>query len=208
MRRPVAGIWDVPDDSTTWALVVTALAFFAGGLVGFALTSQVEGRAAENLALYVEAFFAAVDGGEVGLPALPGLLWQLLRWPILTVLFSFTAFGVLGIPVLFAVRGFLFSFSVAAFIRVMGSFGGLVGVVVFGITGAVAIPALFVLGVQGMSASRRLAGRTLGDGKARVTNGKQYFLCCGLCAVAYLVCIVLEYTAVPSLIAVLSGLRP
>lgn len=208
MHRPVAGIWDVPDSGTTWALVVTALAFFTGGLVGFALTSRIEGQAAESLTLYVETFLDAIGGGEVGFPALPGLLWQILRWPALTVVFSFTAFGVLGIPALFAVRGFLFSFSVAAFIRVMGGFGGLVGAVVFGLTGALAIPALFVLGVQGLTASRRLAGRALGDGKARVTYGKRYFFRCGLCAAAHLVCVVLEYTAVPLLAAALSGLRP
>lgn len=208
MHRPVAGIWDVPDSGNTWALVVAALAFFTGGLVGFALTSRVEGQAAESLAFYVETFVDAMGGGEVALPALPGLLWQVFRWPVLTVALGSTAFGVLGIPALFAVRGFLFSFSVAAFIRTMGSYGAMVGAVVFGITAAVAIPALFVLGVQGLTASRCLAGRILGDKKAHVTYGKRYFFRCGLCAAAYLMCVVLEYTAVPSLVVVLAGLRP
>ncbi len=208
MHRPVAGIWDVPDRESVWTLVVTAVAFFIGGVIGFALTSRVEGAAAESLDAYVQAFLSAAGGGEVGAPALLPLLWQVFRWPILTVALGFTALGLLGIPILFAVRGFLFSFSVAAFIRVLGGFGGLVAAVVFGLTGAIAIPALFLLGVQGLAASRCLASRALGSGKGRVPYGKRYFLRCGLCAAAFLVCVVLECTAVPALTAVLSGLRP
>lgn len=208
MHRPVAGIWDVPERESVWTLAVTAVSFFIGGVFGFALTSRVEGAAAESLNAYVRAFLSAAGGGEVDPPALLPLLWQVFRWPLLTVALGFTAFGLIGIPALFAVRGFLFSFSVAAFIRVLGSFGGLVAAAVFGLTGAVAIPALFILGVQGLAAARCLAGRALGNGKSRAPYGKRYFFRCGLCAAVFLVCVVLERTAVPLLTAVLSGLCP
>jgi len=208
MRRPVAGVWDVPAGRNTPALIVTAAAFFLGGVVGFILTSKIEGAAADSLSAYMQAFLAAAQTGAAQPPALLPLLWQVLRWPILTVLLGFTAFGLPGIPVLFAVRGFLFSFSIASFVRVLGGYGMLLAVLVFGISGLIALPALFILGVQGLAASRCLAGRSMGEGKTRSPYGKLYFLRCGLCAAAFLVCVVVEYLAVPSLVAVASHMPP
>ena len=39
---------------------------------------------------------------------------------LLALLLGFTALGLLGLPLLFAVRGFLLAFSIASFVRLFG----------------------------------------------------------------------------------------
>ena len=91
-------------------------------------------------------------------------------------------------------------------LRLFGSTGCLLAFLVFGITGAVAIPALFVLGVQSLLAARVLASRFLGEGKRPSPYGKAYFLRCGGCAAALCVCVLLEQLVVPALISGMAGL--
>ncbi len=205
MRRTVAGIWDVPADGAAPALIVLAASFFLGAAAGCILASRVDGDALEGLGSYISAFLAASGAGEVTAPALLPLLWETLRWPLITAVLGFTALGLLGIPILFAVRGFLLSFAAASFVKVLGGTGGLLAFLLFGISGMVSVPALFVLGVQGFNASRCLAGRALGEGKSRSPYGRKYFLRCGMCAAAFLVCVVLEYVAVSPLVAGVAG---
>ena len=45
----------------------------------------------------------------------------------------------------------------------------------------------------------------LGEGKSRSPYGRKYFLRCGMCAAAFLVCVVLEYVAVSPLVAGVAG---
>lgn len=208
MHKPVAGVWDVPAGGTTQALIITAACFFLGGIAGCILASKVDGAAADSLNTYISAFLAAAGTGGVEAPALLPLLWEVARWPLITMLLGFTALGLLGIPILFAVRGFLFSFAIASFVRMFGAMGGLLAFLIFGLSGVVAVPALFILGVQGLNASRCLAGKALGEGKSRSPYGKRYFLRCGMCAAAFTVCVVLEYLVVPSMVTALSGILP
>lgn len=204
MRRPVAGVWDVPSAGIRPALAVIGISFFLGGLGGCILAACVEGSGGESLAAYLKGFLSAAREGTVSAPALLPLVWETVRWPLLAVLLGFTALGVLGLPLLFAMRGFLLSFSIASFVRMFGTAGSLLAFLVFGISGCVAIPTLFVLGLQSLTASRTLAGRFLGEGR-RVCYGRVFFVRCGLCACALAVGVLLEYFAVPALVSGIAG---
>ena len=180
--------------------------FLAGGLAGCILASCVDGGGGESLSAYLQSFLSAARAGAVDAPAVLSLVWSTIRWPLLALLLGFTALGLLGLPILFAARGFLLAFSIASFVRLFGSTGCLLAFLVFGITGAVAIPALFVLGVQSLLAARVLASRFLGEGKRPSPYGKAYFLRCGGCAAALCVCVLLEQLVVPALISGMAGL--
>lgn len=156
------------------------------------MSTFVGGAGQESLRAYLEGFLSTAQSGGTAVPALAVQLWDILRWPGLALLLGFTALGVLGLPLLFAVRGFLLAFSIAAFVQMFGSAGCLLAFLVFGVSGGLSIPALFVLGVQSLNAARSLASRFLGEGKAPSPYGKAYFLRCGGCAVALCVCIGLE----------------
>lgn len=115
------------------------------------------------------------SGGEITAPALASLVWDTVRWPLLALLLGFTALGLLGLPLLFAVRGFLLAFSIASFVRLFGGAGCLLALLVFGVSGALSVPVLFVLGVQGLLAARVLAGRVWGMGKTLRPMGNSIF---------------------------------
>lgn len=176
-----------------------------GGLAGCLMSTFVGGAGQESLRAYLESFLSTAQNSGAAAPALTVQLWDILRWPVLALLLGFTALGVLGLPVLFAVRGFLLAFSIAAFVRIFGSAGCLLAFLIFGVGGAFSVPALFVLGVQGLGAARTLASRFLGEGKAPSPYGRAYFLRCGGCAVALCVCVVLERFAVPALVSGAAG---
>ena len=185
------------------ALAVLAVSFLLGALAGCLMSTFLSGDGLASLQSYLEAFLWEMDGAErLEGPALAGQLWSVLRWPLFALLLGFTALGVLGLPLLFAVRGFLLAYSIAAFVRAFGSAGCLLAFLVFGVGGAVSVPALFVLGGQGLAASCRLAGRSPGEGSP---YGRAYFVRCGGCAAALCVCVFLERFAVPVLVTGAAG---
>lgn len=205
MRGAVAGIWDVPLEGVKPALAVTAISFLLGGVAGCILCANVGGGGSESLTTYLEGFLALAKSDGVAAPGLLPLLWEVLRWPLFTLILSFTALGFLGIPVLFSIRGFLLSFAIASFSKMFGFSGGVMAAVVFGLSGLFSIPALFVLGVQGFIAARGLAGRALGEGGRSTPFGRAFFLRCGVCAAAFCVCVLLEHTAVPAIVSGMAG---
>lgn len=200
MRKRIVHIWDVPAGGLLPALIVTAAAFALGGLSGCLLAALVDGGGNDSLTIYIQSFLKAAESGGTEVPALLPVLWETLRWPVLAILLGFTALGVLGIPVLFAARGFFLSFAVASFVRMFGGAGAILAFFAFGITGMIAVPSLFVLGVQGIVSSKDLAGRMLGDGKRPPPFDRAYFIRCGLCALALGLCVLLECFAVPALL--------
>lgn len=208
MRRAVAGIWDLPLAGETPALAVLSISFFLGSISGCLLAASVDGGGGESLTTYLAGFLTLAREDGVVSPSLLPLLWEVLRWPLLAIVLGFTALGVVGLPVLFSVRGFLLSFAAASFSRMFGGPGSLIAAVVFGVPCLFSIPALFILGVQGFVISRSLAGRALGDGGRSTPVGTAYLLRYGLCAGALFVCILLEYLAVPALLAGMVELFP
>ena len=103
MRR-AAEAWRISGDGLIPVLAVTAACFLLGGLVGCLLASHIGGGGQESLAAYVEGFLRAAQAGEITAPALASLVWDTVRWPLLALLLGFTALGLLGLPLLFAVR--------------------------------------------------------------------------------------------------------
>ena len=206
MRRAVGGTWSVPEERILPALIIVSASFLLGGLAGCLMSTFVGGAGQESLRAYLESFLSMAQNGGAAAPALTVQLWDILRWPVLALLLGFTALGMLGMPLLFAVRGFLLAFSIAAFVRIFGSAGCLLAFLIFGVGGGFSVPALFVLGVQGLGAARTLASRFLGEGKAPSPYGRAYFLRCGGCAAALCVCVVLERFAVPALVSGAAGM--
>ena len=204
-KRHFASLLDMRSGGMLPALAVLSCAFLLGGLIGCAVAASVGGGANDSLTAYVQEYLAAAQSGAAQSPALMPLIWEVCRWPILTILLGFTALGVIGIPILFLVRGFLFSFAVASFVRMFGALGGGLAFLLFGVSGLLAIPVLFVLGVQGFLASCALTGRAVHNGKRGPVYDRAYFLRCGICAGILGLCVVLEYAAVPVLISNVAG---
>lgn len=205
MRRTIVAAWTVPREGILPALVLLSACFLAGGVAGCLVAAQVGGAGETSLNDYLNAFLRAAQAGRVDAPALWAQVWDTLRWPLLALLLGFTALGVLGLPALFAVRGFLLAFSISSFLRAFGGPGWLLAWLVFGLGGALCLPALFVLGVQSFLSARTMAARARGEGKGTALWGRDCLIRCALCMGAVCVCVLLERTAVPALLSGAAG---
>ena len=206
MRRLGRKIWDVPSDLAT-ALTLLSAFFALGGVLGCTLAFQIDSGGSAGLARYVERFLTwAGTSGHT--PSLLLAAWDTVRWPLLVFLLGFTTLGLLALPAVFAVRGFLLAFAIGSFVRLFGRTGGTLAFLIFGIPECAAVPVLFILGTQSWLASRALASRVLGGGKMALPYGKRYLLRCASCAGVLCICVFLEYVVVPALTAGAAGLLP
>lgn len=137
-------------------LIVLLVCFFTGALGGF-LLAAVGGPSAE-LRSYLSEYFDLAAHGRLNISLL-SVLWDFFRWPLAAAAFSFTPLGVGVIPALLLVRGFLLSYAAASFGVLLGTEGAAAAAAVFGVTALLAVPALFVIGCEGLrSAFLRLPG--------------------------------------------------
>lgn len=184
-----------------WDLCLLGAAFLAGGAMGGALVGRAAGDGVQELNLYLTDYLT-VSGLGMADAALWSVLWRQL-WPLAAVvLLGRTAVGVVGIPVLFCVRGFGFAGCVACFWKVFGPVGLLPALALFGLPALLWCPALFWGGLRGMVGARRLAGMTREErsGTPLLTPGDG--LQAGLCGILFLACAGVEYWVAPVLLRV------
>lgn len=205
MRRTVAGFWWSPTAEGTPALVVTAVFFALGGLLGAVLALQSADGGVEVMTTYLGRFLGLAQEGSLVLPSLPELLWRSLRWFLAAFLLGFSALGIIGIPVLTSFRGFFLAFSIASFAQAYGYSGLVVAFFLLGVPGLIAVPAFFCLSAQSFSAAVTLAGRAGGSGRRELPFRRGYFFRCGACAAAAFISLLLERYLVPALVAGAAG---
>ena len=135
--------WDLLSEQSV-ALAVLSTAFLLGGGLGclFAALAGEDGRA--ELGSYLTRYLSLAREGQLPRELWP-LLWGQLKYALLALVLSLTALGVVGLPVLFGVRGFFFSFSVACFCRVFGGQGLFPAFVLFGLSALLWASALFMV---------------------------------------------------------------
>ena len=127
--------------------------FMLGGVAG----CLYAGLAASDGAFALRDFltdYLALTGADRLSPSLWPLLWAEFRWLLAIALLGFTALGSMGVPALFFVRGFLFSFSVGCFCRVFGWPGLLPALALFGLPALMWAPAFFWAGIQSLCGAR------------------------------------------------------
>lgn len=173
--------------------------FVVGGTLGAVFAGMIGGAAAQALADYLRDYLQLAQSGALQRQFWP-MLWEQGRFLLAVLILGFTALGVVGIPIVFGARGFLFAFSVAGFCRLFGPPGLVPALFLFGLPALIWGPALFVAGVQGISVSWGLARRMLGDSRAPLPFDSACWLHMALCVGAVVVCAALEFFAVPALL--------
>lgn len=184
-------------ETTEWRrqlsrLLLLALFFFAGVILGQVFSIRVPDATGDELARYLTDFLKV---GEEELS-----LWTVLpaavlyfRYPLAAFLLSFASIGVLLLPLVSGAFGFFLSFSVCCFTAAFGSDGVLLALAVFGLRCAVTLPCYFLLAVPAFERSAALACLSLGGGRraAPVLCGRAWWsrlaavsgtLLAGMCA--------------------------
>ena len=203
MGKRVRRKWDLPAGRTQ-ALLVLCAAFFLGGLAGALFAGMSDGAGAEELRGYL-CDYLVLAGNGAAVQNFGALIWEQFSVLLLSLLLGAAAFGVAGLPVLMAVRGFFFSFSVACFCRVFGGVGLILAFVLFGLPALLWGPALFLSAVQGLSNAWRLFQAWSGGTQVPAGPRNGFWFCTGLCAALAFLCAVLELMVVPVLLRAAAG---
>ncbi len=82
-------------------------------------------------------------------------LWSISRIPLMILLFAFTCFGVLCVPISVGLQGYLLSFSTAVMVRLLGPKGLLLGISGFGIQAFFLVPCILLWSTQSFSVSKQ-----------------------------------------------------
>ena len=174
-------------------LFVLLIVFAIGALFGFILAFLSE--PSTELKSYLTNHFDVAAKSEFGLSFF-SVLWDCIRWPLLVFVFRFTAAGIVVIPAIFLVRGFLLSYTAACFGVLLGNVGVIAAAVLFAVTVLLILPILFVIGCECFcGACARLPGlSSAGESRLRAEVFLPSF---GVLAIA----VSLQWTVVPILLS-------
>lgn len=182
------------------AQILLCLSFFAGGLIGGFLSALSGGEGATELMAYLCDYLTVVTQNKVYSGVWP-IVWSHTKDLLLILLFGYTALGVVGLPILFGIKGFFFAFSVGCFCRVYGAEGLAPGFALFGVSALLWVPALFLLGVLSFSNAKILMGRVVcTSGKWGVPVEKDCWTTIWLSMGLISGCVLLECWVIPVLL--------
>lgn len=187
------------------ATLLLGLSFLSGGTAGCIAAAGIGGAAGAALQDYLQAYLTLAEAQGIDVRFLP-ILWEQFRYPVFVFLLGFTAIGMLGIPVLFALRGFLFGFSVSCFCRLFGSVGMIPAMFLFGLPALLWAPAFFVLGTQAVRSAHTLFYCRTGERYNPLFWKGNNLLRIGLCTGALVLCAAFEYLVLPTLVGASAGL--
>lgn len=173
MHRSVVGFrWSSASESIL-ALVVTAAFYALGAVLGGTISACCVEADNAIVRTYLESFLSVLQTDFVRPSFLP-FCFGSLRWGVLAFAFGFSSAGVLCVPLLCLIRGFLFSFSVGAFAWNLGIQGLTVAFCALGISGIVVIPTFLLVSSHGFLSAKALLGKQWGIGRAEPVNQRLY----------------------------------
>ncbi|MCI9299676.1 stage II sporulation protein M [uncultured Oscillibacter sp.] len=145
-------------------LLVLALFFFAGILLGQVFSSRVPDTTGDELARYLKDFLKVGEEDPSPRAALSAAVLY-FRYPLAAFLLGFASIGVLALPLVTGAFGGFLSFSVCCFTASFGPDGVLLALAVFGLRCVVTLPCYFLLAVPALERSAALACLSLGGGR-------------------------------------------
>lgn len=206
MRKRFSHMLDSSGLSRNSELFFLSMCFSIGITMGCLLASYLGENAQSHLSTYLDSYFTVLRDGKMILPSLFSTVWEFCRWPLLVFLFGFTVLGVIVLPLIFFVRGFLLSFSVAVFVRLFGSSGLLAALAIFGVSSFLVVPALFLLGIGALQTSKSFAGVFSRESKRNSPLYSDYFMRAGSCALLLTAGVLLQNWVTPILLQEVAAL--
>ena len=186
-------------------LLLLALFFLAGVILGQVLAGRVPAETGAELNRYLEDYVQL--NGQTGRSATAALSAVVIyfRYPLLAFLLGFASIGVVLLPCVTVAYGFFLSFSVCCFTAAFGPDGVLLALAVFGLRCAVTLPCYFLLAVPSWGTSAALAAVSFGKGRrcAPVTYGRACWLRLGLSAAALLAGVCADLLLSPALLGMI-----
>lgn len=184
-------------------LTVLLICFLCSGLGGCLLVAGSGEKADASLSSYLHNYLALLSDGLAVSPSVWSVFWEVCFWPLLVLVFGFTALGILVIPIVFCIRGFLLSYAISSFFQVFGPSCMPTVLAVFGVTTLISIPVLFAVGHVGLAAAADLVG---GVSRERVPGSRiqKYTVCLPACGGLIALAVFLQWSVMPQLLRLVS----
>ena len=157
-------------------VLLPALCFFAGLLLGQSAMACVPDSTGEELRRYLQEFAALRQEETPSLPVMLRTAVLYLRYPVLAFLSGFSALGLALIPCAAAAFGFFLSFAVCCFAATFGRTGILLALALMGIRCAVTLPSFFLVAGPALKRSGETALAALGRGRRERRGAKSDWL--------------------------------
>ena len=175
------------------------MSFVLGGVLGSLMVSLIAGQAAQELESFLRDYLSAAQAGEIQArfwahAVGAGALFDRAVHP------GGHRAGGGRDPVLFLARGFLFSFSVAAFCRIFGPVDWRARFSCLVCRPFCGLRCCFWRDCQCLEGAYALLCRVLGDGRAPLPQGSAYWGKLALYGLGLVVCVTLECMAAPVLL--------
>ena len=184
-------------------LILLALFFLAGVLLGQVLACRVPAETGEELRRYLESYLRL--GAEPSPRTAASAVVIYFRYPLLAFLLGFASIGVALLPLLTAAFGLFLSFSVCCFTATFGGAGVLLALAVFGLRCLTTAPCYFLLAVPSWETAAGLAAVSFGSGRrtAPVVYGRACWKRLGICCLVLTAGVCGELTLSPWLLRLL-----
>ncbi len=200
MRRRYSGVkvFTVPNSPDKIAWILLPVAFLLGGVMGQLFAGVRSGQLESVLTEYG----TSVPAAEFTMREALSLLWQLFRTLMLAGILSFSALGVLGLPILLGVRGFLAAYAISALVRTWGYRGLAAAAVWVGGSNFILLALLLLITVPGWVYAWELAsgGRT-----GRILPKNYIRSCTGICLAGMLLAVFYQWLIYHYLVPALWG---
>lgn len=174
-------------------LLILALFFFAGVVLGQVFSSRIPDATGEELRRYLTDFLNLEEAGDFSSRTALSAAVLYFRYPLSAFLLGFASIGILLLPLMTGIFGFFLSYSVCCFTAAFGPDGVLLALAVFGLRCAVTLPCYFLLAVPSLERSMALVSLSFGKGRRStpVAYGREWWerlavisgvLAAGMCA--------------------------
>ena len=139
------------DKAQFFGLLICGVLFLVGCIAGTFSSGFVNdtGQLDRILTEYISFY---INDSPVNLDFISAA-FDAFKYPLAALFFGLSVLGVLLVPVLSAVRGFMLSYSISAIVRLLGGKGVWLALSVFGIRTLITIPCFFILNVYAYSCS-------------------------------------------------------
>ncbi len=195
-----------PWDPSLLRSLLLALFFLAGALAGHVYAGACSGEAQPALSQYLKDYCAVYDAGGAAV-SLASCVVIYFGYLLLLLLLGFSSAGIVLIPALSGLFGFLTMYTVSCFVRCYGRSGVLLAMGVLLVRLVFTLPCFLALAGEAWPLSIELFLLSFGRGKrsAPVLYGSRYFLLFVLCAAILAVGVCCERFLTPVLFRLALG---
>lgn len=198
-KRPGKSIYKRQLSDGLIPTAILTVCFLVSALAGCMTVSLSGDSSAASMSSFLHSYLALTVDGKEAWPSFGAVLWEFSGWPLLILLLGFSALGALFIPVVFCMRGFLLSYTIAAFTYVFGAAGLLAAAAVFGLNALVSVPVLFAVGTVTFPSSLRLAKGVFGE-RLDGPGYRERYICLLPCTALLALAAAVQWSAVPQLL--------